>query len=72
MAGKGNPRAAQRTRESMDADLLRDLHKIDASPHVTVTAWEARFLNDVLPVASLTVRQREVARQIVDKYLERA
>lgn len=69
---KANPRAAQRSRKTIDAELLRDLKKIDESEHVTVTAWEARFLNDVLPLASLTVRQRETARKIIATYLERA
>lgn len=69
---KSNARAAAQSRAKIDAELIADLKKIDESPHVCVTAWEAKFLAGVLDATSLTVRQRETAREMIKKYLERA
>lgn len=69
---KSNARAAQQSRAKIDAELIADLKKIDELPHVCVTGWEAKFLAGVLNETSLTVRQRETARQMIAKYLERA
>ena len=56
-----------------DEDILAALQAIDHDEDVTVTSWEAKFIESVVygsaaPGRELTTKQRLVAIEIVDHY----
>lgn len=53
-----------------DAELREELKFIDVSEDVTVTSWEAGFIENVVYKydGPLSEDQRKTAEQIIDKY----
>lgn len=51
-----------------DDEILQKLELIDSDEDVTVSNWEADFLNTVLKSRRLSDRQRRVSLQMIEKY----